>query len=87
MTYLSDPKANDLAKEMVTEFLDSTLKGKSLAEYNQIQVLKWKEEVDEQQQYLIDTKSISFLMQVNRQKFCSNNRIREKPSSNFTAQS
>jgi hypothetical protein len=29
-----EPKANDLAKEMVIEFLDSTLGGKSLAEYN-----------------------------------------------------
>lgn len=54
--YLNDPKANDIAKEMVTEFLKDTLGGKSLAQYNEEQIAQWEKTVSEQQRFLIKTK-------------------------------
>lgn len=61
---MGDPKASDLSKEIVTEFLDFTLAGKSLAEYNDVQTKEWKEKVSAQQQFLVETKiqESSFLL-------------------------
>ena len=42
---------------MITEFLDNTLKGKSLGEYNDIEVNSWSSKVEQSKQYLVDIKS------------------------------
>lgn len=48
--------------------MDSTLAGKSLAEFNDIQTKQWKENVNPQQQFLIETKvqEVSIILKNNQ---------------------
>lgn len=54
---LQDPKTNDITREFITEFMESTLQGKSLGEYNELQVASWERIVEQGKKYLIDIKS------------------------------
>jgi hypothetical protein len=54
---LKDPKTNDIAREVITEFIDNTLQGKSVGEYNEIEVNSWRGKVEQSKQYLIEIKS------------------------------
>jgi hypothetical protein len=59
---LKDPKTNDITREFITEFLEATLQGKSVGEYNEVQTNSWKSNVNSKHQYLIELKSIFSIM-------------------------
>lgn len=53
---------------MISEFVESTLNGKSIGEYNQAETTSWSEKIDQTRQFLIPIKSKPISIQSRKAK-------------------
>ena len=65
--HLRDPQATDIAKEFITEFMESTLKGDSFGQSNDQVTKEWMQKVKAEMTYLVDLKSNHCKIQLKKQ--------------------